>query len=108
MWRLIGTSDRTVHAVTGRAKEWQVGGWETDTLSHLGALLQGHDKLNQYASDVYIILTTKSVFKKLKLFIFSEADDQEDFFYCYMSLNHPFILLFLLPSSHMAGKLELG
>lgn len=49
-------------------------------LSHLGARLQGHDKLNQYPSEIYIIMTSKRVFKKLKLFIFSEEDDQEGFF----------------------------
>lgn len=79
MWRLIGMSDRRVHAVTGRAREWQVGGWQTDMLSHLGARLQGHDKLNQYPSEIYLIMTSKRVFKKLKLFIFSEEDDQEGF-----------------------------
>lgn len=31
-------------------------------------------------SEIYIILTSKRVFKKLKLFIFSEVDDQEGFF----------------------------
>lgn len=56
-----------------------MGGWQTDTLSHLGALLQGYDKLNQYPNEIYIILTSKRVFKKLKLFIFSEADDQDVF-----------------------------
>lgn len=80
MWQLIGMSDRRVHAGTGRAKQQQVGGWQTDMLSHLGALLQGHDSLNQYPSEIYIILTSKRVFKKLKLFIFSEVDDQEGFF----------------------------
>lgn len=54
--------DRSVHAVTGRAEERQVGGWQTDPLSHLGALLQGHDKLNQHPSEIYIILTRKRVF----------------------------------------------
>lgn len=33
--------DSSVHAVTGRAEERQVGGWQTDPLSHLGALLRG-------------------------------------------------------------------
>lgn len=75
MWRLIGMSDRSIHTIPGRAREWQVGEWQADILSHLGALLQGHDKLNQYPSEIYIILTSKRVLKKLKLFIFSEADD---------------------------------
>lgn len=65
--------------LTGRTKEWQVRGWQTDMFSHLGALLQEHDNLYQYPSEIYIILTSKRVFKKLKLFIFSEADDQEGF-----------------------------
>lgn len=47
IWRLIGMSDRRVHALPGRARQWQVGRWQTEILSQLGALLQGHDKLNQ-------------------------------------------------------------
>lgn len=88
MWRLIGMSDRRVHTIPGRAREWQVGGWQTDILSYLEALLQGHDKLSLYPSEIYIILTSKGVIKKLKLFIFSEADDQV-FWFIFLLLHVP-------------------
>lgn len=81
-------NDRKVHTIPGRAREWQVGGWQTGILSYLGALLQGHDKLSLYPSEIYIILTSKGVIKKLKLFIFSEADDQV-FWFIFLLLHVP-------------------
>lgn len=94
-----------------------MGGWQTAMFSHLGTLLRGHDKHNQYLSEVYIILTSKRVVFLfvfsflLKLFIFGEAYDQEDFcfvlfFYCCVSVSSIYSL-FLQPSSHKAKKLGL-